>query len=77
LLNTCAPTPSTFTVGTPAASVVSAALPIGSTRTCELDVSLPHQSDDTSAIVAPFGCAATTLRARVSSLTTRGAIGAL
>ncbi len=76
-MNTCAPTPSTSTAGTPAASAVSSALPTGSTRTCEVVVSLPHQSDDTSATVAPLGCAVITLRASVSSVTTRGAIGAV
>ena len=75
LANTRAPIPSTLTACAGAASAVSSALSIGSTRTSELVTSLPHQSDEISAMVAPAGCAVMTLRARVSSVTTDGAIG--
>src|SRR5580698_2235720 len=57
LLNTCGPTPGTVMSGTWPASVVSSACAIGSTRTSDVVLSLPHQSLDTSPIVAPTGCA--------------------
>src|SRR5262249_59853743 len=62
LVNTCAAVPSMSSVGTAAVSAVSSALAIGSMRTCEVLVSLPHQSDEISATRSPLGCAVTTLR---------------
>jgi hypothetical protein len=56
-------------------SEFSSASAIGSTRTSECDTSLSHQSLETSAIVAPPGCAVTTLRASVSCAVTVGANG--
>jgi hypothetical protein len=76
LLNTRALTPSTSTAGTAApVSAVSSAFATGSTRTCDTVVSLSHQSDEISATRSPLGSAVITLRARVSSVTTFGAIG--
>jgi hypothetical protein len=75
LLKTCAPTPGIDTSGTTPASVVSSACAIGNTRTSEVELSLPHQSLDTSPIVLPTGCAVNTLRASDSSVTTLGAFG--
>src|SRR5579883_2641989 len=73
--NTCASTPLILALTPLPSSVVSAASQMGSTRISELVVSLPHQSLESSAMVLPCGCALTTLRASVSSLTTFGADG--
>jgi hypothetical protein len=72
-MNTWALTPSTRTVGTLPASVVSSAFAIGTSRTSDEVTSLFHQSLETSAMFDPCGCAVMTLRARVSSVTTVGA----
>ena len=64
-----------FADGVVPLSVVSAAFAIGRTRISDVVTSLPHQSLESSAIVEPCGCALTTLRASVSSVTTVGAPG--
>ena len=61
----------------PGMSADSVAWASGRTRISLLVVSLPHQSDDSSATVVPSGVASTMLRARVISLTTWGLFGSV